>query len=178
MTYGRPNHVLLLLPPSLLWLLTTLAVVTSTNYSWIKVGIQPELGDQLAFVGIGLFDKVQFEMGHWQCIAMLSLLIWKDAHSECNETQIFLCRSRFCSRILFSHCPQTQFRDSNTRIMWNMKKKLVHLICLTQRTFYSTMKLYNLTNNFSIKTLFPHVCRSNFTTGGRKTAKQTPWVIS
>ena len=67
-TYSRPNHVLLLLPPNLLWLLTTLAVVTSSNYSLIKVGIKPKLGDKLAKVGIG------FELGHRQCFAMLSLL--------------------------------------------------------------------------------------------------------
>ena len=169
-TYSRPNHVLLLLPPNLLWLLTTLAVVTSSNYSLIKVGIKPKLGGQLAKVGIG------FELGHRQYITMLSLLIWKSqkgTHSKCNETQIFLCRSRICSRILFWYCAQTQFHDSNMQMMWCEKKLM---ICFTFYTWIgtcTTLKIISLP-----RILFLTVCRSSFTTAAGKNNKTDACVQS
>ena len=66
----------------------------------------------------------------------------KEAHSECNETQTFLCRSCICSRILFWHCPQTQFRDSNTQIMWNMKTQ-------STKHMYSQLKKLSYCQEFS-----------------------------
>ena len=118
-----------------------------------------------------MFDAFQFEIG-----TMLTPLIWesqKEAHSKCNETQIFLCRSRICSRILFWYCAQTQFHDSNMQMMWCEKKLM---ICFTFYTWIgtcTTLKIISLP-----RILFRTVCRSSFTTAAGKNNKTDACVQS
>ena len=108
-----------------------------------------------------MFDAFQFEIG-----TMLTPLIWesqKEAHSKCNETQIFLCRSRICSRILFWYCAQTQFHDSNMQMMWCEKK--------TYDMFYvlhMDWNMYNFKDNFIAKNSIPHCLQIQFHDGSRK----------